>query len=157
MGKWIGLSLCLAVFGTATSALEACQDSVIHLRGDWGEARFAIDVVDTPEDRSQGLMFVESMPRMSGMFFVYENAQTVSFWMKNTLIPLDMIFAGADGVVRRVHANAIPQDETAIPGGTQIQYVLEINGGVAAQLGINEGSEMRHPAISADVASWPCE
>ena len=157
MGKWIGLSLCLAVFGTATSALEACQDDGVYLRGDWGEARFSVDVVDTPQARSQGLMFVESMPRMSGMLFVYEQAQRVSFWMKNTLIPLDMVFAGADGVVHRVHSNAIPHDETAILGGSQIQYVLEINGGMAQQLGIDVGSEMRHPAISANVASWPCE
>ena len=101
-------------------------------------------------------MFVESMPTMTGMLFVYEREQTVSFWMKNTVIPLDMIFADGAGVVQRVHENAIPGDLTGIPGGSNIQFVLEINGGLADQLGIDAGTEMRHPAIPQQTASWAC-
>lgn len=157
MGKWFGLSACLAVVASHAAALEACDEDAVFLRGDWGQARFSVNVVDTPESRSRGLMFVEDMPRMTGMLFVYEREQTVSFWMKNTLIPLDMIFADGAGVVQRVHENAVPHDVTAIPGGTNIQYVLEINGGLSDQLGIDVGSEMRHPSIEGNVASWPCE
>lgn len=157
MGNWIGISAVLALCASGAAALEACDTGTVHLRGDWGEARFSVDVVDTPESRSRGLMFVEDMPRMSGMLFVYDREQTVSFWMKNTLIPLDMVFADGSGTVQRVHENAVPEDLTAIPGGTNIQYVLEINGGLARQLGIGAGSEMRHPAIADDVASWPCD
>jgi uncharacterized membrane protein (UPF0127 family) len=101
-------------------------------------------------------MHVSEMPRMSGMLFVYERPQRVSFWMENTLIPLDMIFADATGTVQRIHANAIPLDRTPIPGGEDIQYVLEINGGMADQLGLSAGDEMRHPSIGQDLASWPC-
>lgn len=116
----------------------------------------AVDVADTPDQRSRGLMFVDDMPTMTGMLFVYEREQTVSFWMKNTLIPLDMVFADGAGVVQRVHENAIPGDLTGIPGGANIQFVLEINGGMADRLGIGVGSEMRHPAIPDEVAVWSC-
>ncbi len=88
------------------------------------------------------------------MLFVYDRERPVSFWMKNTLIPLDMIFADAEGRVVAIHENAIPHDETPIPSGAPSQYVLEINGGLASTLGIEVGSEMQHPAIEA--AAWPC-
>ena len=90
------------------------------------------------------------------MFFVYDRPRIVAFWMKNTRIPLDMIFAGADGRVRKIQENARPFDETAIPGGDDIQFVLEINGGLAGRLGITPGAELRHPAIDSDRAAWPC-
>lgn len=90
------------------------------------------------------------------MLFVYERPQFVSFWMRNTLIPLDMIFMDETGSVRRVHENAVPLDERSIPGGPDIQYVLEINGGLARQLGVGVGSVLRHPSIGAN-AAWPCE
>ncbi len=76
------------------------------------------------------------MAKSAGMLFLYEQPQRAVFWMKNTLIPLDMIFADATGVVRHVHANAIPHDETGIDGGADILAILEINGGLAARLGI---------------------
>jgi uncharacterized membrane protein (UPF0127 family) len=76
--------------------------------------------------------------------------------MRNTLIPLDMIFVRPDGVVQHVHAEAVPLDErTRISGGDGILAVLEINGGLAGRLGIAEGTEMRHPAFGPD-AAWPC-
>ena len=106
--------------------------------------------------RSRGLMHRESMPRSAGMLFVYDKPQPVSFWMRNTLIPLDMIFMDETGVVQRVHDNAVPLDETGIKGGDDIQFVLEINGGLASRLGIVEGAELRHPAIGLN-AAWPCE
>jgi len=139
----------------AGSAAAACASDAVDLRGPWGSARFEVAVADTPEARARGLMFVEAMPASTGMLFVYEAPGPASFWMKNTLIPLDMIFAGADGVVRRVHAEAIPGDLTPIRGGDDILAVLEINGGLAARIGIAAGTEMRHPAFGPD-AAWPC-
>lgn len=156
MGKWSVLSGFLAIVASTAAADPACSDDVVFLRGDWGSARFSVEVVDTPESRGRGLMFVESMPTMSGMLFVYDREQSVSFWMKNTLIPLDMVFADGSGVVQRVHENAVPGDLTSIPGGSNIQFVLEINGGMADRLGIDVGTEMRHPAIPDEIASWAC-
>lgn len=141
----------------AGQAQAACTDETLDLRGPGGVARFHVEIADTPAERNRGLMFRESMASSAGMLFVYERPQDVAFWMKNTLIPLDMIFADATGLVRRVHANAVPGDLTAIPGGADIQFVLEINGGMAKRLGITEGAEMRHPAIEAKNAVWPCE
>lgn len=151
----------IAVAGIALAvspgvALAACSEDRLEIRGDFGTVRFRVAVVDTPEGRAQGLMHVPEMPRMAGMLFVYERPQSVSFWMENTLIPLDMIFADETGVVQRIHENAVPLDRTGIPGGDGIQYVLEINGGMAATLGLEEGDEMRHPAITEGVAAWPC-
>ncbi|WP_416915807.1 MAG: DUF192 domain-containing protein [Roseicyclus sp.] len=144
------------VFVSGGWAQASCSAERLEMRGDFGSVRFRVVVADTPQERAQGLMHVPEMPRMSGMLFVYERPQAVSFWMENTLIPLDMIFADETGVVRRIHENAIPLDRTPIPGGEGIQYVLEINGGMAALLGLGVGDEMRHPAIAQNLAAWPC-
>ncbi len=150
----VALTACLAL-PVAGHAQSACSDDTIWLRGDFGEARFGVAVADTPQERSRGLMFVEQMAASQGMLFVYGSPRPVAFWMKNTLIPLDMLFADSTGTVQRVHENAVPGDLTTIPGGPNIQYVLEINGGMARMLGIGVGAQMRHPAIND--AAWPCE
>ncbi len=138
------------------AAFAACSPDRVDLKGDWGQTRFSVEVADDARERSLGLMHRESMATSAGMLFVYEHPQRVSFWMRNTLIPLDMIFADGAGRVKRIHANAVPLDETGIEGGDGIQYVLEINGGLAERLGITEGSELRHPSIGPDPV-WPCD
>lgn len=150
------LALAVVVLFLPAAALARCAPDAVDLRGDWGQARFAVELADTPRERSRGLMHRESLPRGAGMLFVYDRPQSVSFWMRNTLIPLDIIFLDGTGTVARVHENAVPLDETSIPGGSDIQFVLEINGGLAAQFGIAPGTELRHPAIGDD-AAWPCE
>lgn len=134
----------------AGPVLATCADDKVTIKGDWGQATFTVSVADDAGERAQGLMFVEAMPTLSGMLFVYERPQPVSFWMKNTLIPLDMLFAQADGTIARVHENAVPGDLTPIPGGDDIQFVLEINGGLSARLGIGEGDLMQHPSLGPD-------
>ena len=153
----LGLALAAALPAPPARAEDAaCRDDTVWLRGDFGKARFTVDIADDAAERAQGLMFVESMPSSRGMLFVYPDERPgVAFWMKNTLIPLDIVFADAAGRVVRVHENAIPGDETSLPAGAPVQYVLEINGGLAARLGIGPGAEMRHPAIAG--AAWPCE
>lgn len=91
------------------------------------------------------------------MLFVYDAPSTVSFWMKNTLIPLDMIFLDQHGVVQRVHENAVPGSLESIPGGDNILAVLEVNGGQSRKLGLVEGAQMRHPAFSDTMPAWACE
>jgi len=144
--------LCLV----AVQASADCVRDRVSLRGDWGQAQFRVEVADTPNARSTGLMNREHLDRNAGMLFVYEVPQRVSFWMRNTLIPLDMIFIGPDGIVRRVYENAVPLDETPIPGGPGILAVLEINGGLAGSYGIEPGTEVRHEAFSQG-AVWPCD
>ncbi|SEP12742.1 hypothetical protein SAMN04490248_12729 [Salinihabitans flavidus] len=147
----------LVLAGLSGAASAACAPDEIWVRGDWGQARFRVEVADDAQTRARGLMERAHLPSSAGMLFIYERPQRVAFWMKNTLIPLDMIFADARGVVQRVHDTATPGDETPIEGGAAVQYVLEINGGLAGSLGIAPGSELRHPGIEASDAAWPCE
>lgn len=146
---------CLAACPLIADA--ACRPDQVEFRTETGTARFTVELADDAAERAQGLMFRESLPRSSGMLFLYERPQSVSFWMRNTLIPLDMIFMDEAGRVQSIHANARPEDETPIPGGDNVLTVLEINGGLAARLGIAEGSVMRSPVLDQAGAVWPCD
>lgn len=145
----------ICVFGPG-AVWAACREDVVELRGDWGKARFSIEIADDPEEQAQGLMHRQSMATSAGMLFIYPSEQTASFWMRNTLIPLDMIFVDERGVVQHIHHEARPLDETPIFGGDNILAVLEINGGLSRRLGIVPGSQMRHPAFEAGGAVWSC-
>lgn len=149
------LAFCLSV-PSALWAEAQCQRDKVDLRGDWGSARFSIEIADTPENRATGLMYRQTMAKRAGMLFVYEHPQRVAFWMKNTLIPLDMIFVDQTGVVQRIHENAVPGDLTPIPGGDGILVVLELNAGIVRDYGITVGSQMRHEVFSDISAIWPC-
>jgi len=151
------LVLCLMLgAGMAQAQAASCRDDTVQLRGDWGQARFRVELANTPDTRSRGLMFRESMPTGAGMLFIYDSPQRATFWMRNTLIPLDMIFTDDTGTVQHVHHEAVPGDETTIDGGMGVLTVLEINGGIARAMGIVPGSQMRHPAFDAASAAWPC-
>ena len=149
-------ALALSIAVLAQPALAICADDKVTITGDFGQATFSVEVADDFEERARGLMFVENMPTLAGMLFVYEQPQSVNFWMKNTLIPLDMLFASPTGEILRVHENAIPGDLTPIPGGDGVQMVLEINGGLSARLGIEAGDVMQHPSFGAQAIS-PCD
>ena len=118
---------------------------VIHSRT--GDHRFTVDIAATPEQQERGLMFRRSLGADQGMIFPYDPPQAVSFWMRNTLIPLDIIFIRPDRTIARI-TTAQPLDETPLPSGEPIDGVLEIRGGRAAELGIQPGDVvdwMAHP------------
>lgn len=152
------VAVLVLILGAATAQADTteCRNDRVDLRGDWGQTQFTIELADTPAARGRGLMFRETMPRGAGMLFVYEQPQRASFWMKNTLIPLDMIFVDRTGHVTRVHSGAVPGDLTPIDGGPGVFAVLEINATLAARYGIAPGSELRHPVFSGEAAAWPC-
>ncbi|UXX83906.1 DUF192 domain-containing protein [Roseovarius pelagicus] len=154
IGK-LGLAVVLCL-GAGTVFADECREAQVQLRGDWGQARFTVDVADDEAERAKGLMHRESMPQSVGMLFVYPDERRVGFWMKNTLIPLDMIFIDATGTVKKVHHRAKPHSLSPIMSGNDTRLVLEINGGLAERLGIVAGSEIRHPSVAADRAVWPC-
>ncbi len=155
--RGVSLGLILALLGPM-SAQAACDETTVELRlVNGGAARFSVEVADDPATRAKGLMFREEMARSAGMLFLYERPQRAMFWMKNTLIPLDMIFADATGLVTHVHANAIPHDETGIDGGPNVLAILEINGGLAKKLGITPGAVIRHPGLEQSTAAWACD
>jgi len=130
----------------------ACSDSVATVATDTAKVRFQVELAITAQDKAQGLMHREILPDRAGMLFIYPNPQPVSFWMRNTLIPLDMIFIDDQGRVARVHHNAVPLDETPIYGGDAIKAVLEINAGLAKKYVISDTSMVMHPLISPEFA-----
>jgi uncharacterized membrane protein (UPF0127 family) len=109
------------------------------------ETKFEIDLATNDAERSRGLMFRKQLGALEGMLFDFYQEMQVSFWMKNTLIPLDMVFIAADGTVKHVHANAVPHSIESIHSLYPVRAVLEINGGSAALLGIKPGDTVRHP------------
>ncbi|MCW4114469.1 DUF192 domain-containing protein [Aurantimonas sp. MSK8Z-1] len=115
-----------------------------------GEHRISVEVVDTPQSREVGLMNRESLPADSGMLFVFQENRPVAFWMKNTLIPLDMLFMDPTGKVTHIATNAQPLSLDLVPSGGPATYVLEINGGAAARYGVAVGDRLTHPAIKGD-------
>ncbi len=150
--KHLGAVLCVILAGPAAAN---CSETATTVHGDFGQARFKVAVADDPAERGQGLMFVEEMPLMEGMLFVYERPQAASFWMRNTLIPLDMLFTDETGTIITLHENAVPLDETPIRGGQNVTHVLEINGGLSARLGIKVGDTLQHPSFGNSAAD-PC-
>lgn len=149
------VTLALGLTLLAQPLWAVCQDDKVTVSGDWGQAHFTVEIADDFEERARGLMFVEQMPTLSGMLFVYEQPHRPSFWMQNTLIPLDMLFVAPTGEILSIHENAIPLDTTPIPGGDGVQMVLEINGGLSRRLGINVGDVLQHPSFGAQ-AILPC-
>jgi uncharacterized membrane protein (UPF0127 family) len=113
------------------------------------ELKFDIEMADTEARREHGLMFRKQLGAYEGMLFDFFREQPVSFWMKNTLIPLDMVFIAGDGTVRHVHANATPMSTDTIPSEAAVRGVLEINGGTARMLGIKPGDKVKHPIFGS--------
>ena len=107
--------------------------------------RFTVEVARTAEQQAQGLMNRETLAPDRGMIFPYDTPQPQSFWMKNTLIPLDMIFVRADGSVARIEANTAPLSLDPVASGEPVSAVLELAGGRAAELGITAGAKVEWP------------
>ena len=137
-------------------ATAGCTDSIVEIKSAHAHIRLNVEVADSAEERANGLMHRQSMPYNSGMWFIYETPRTVAFWMRNTLIPLDIIFVDQHGEVQKIHMNALPLDETPIPGGDNIQFVLEVNAGLSERYGLGAGDFIRHPSIKQDPV-WPCQ
>ena len=150
------IAAALATLGAlAQPAWAECAPARVDLRDGDAAARFSVEIARTPEEQARGLMDRPAMATGAGMLFVYDTPRTTAFWMRNTLIPLDMIFVAEDGTVTKIHT-AEPLDETPVPSGGEVVAVLEINGGLAARLGLEEGAEVRSPLLPQDEAAWPC-
>lgn len=110
--------------------------------------RFKVEMAETQPQQAQGLMYRRQLAPDAGMLFIYSKPQVAAFWMKNTFIPLDMLFIAADGRIVHIHPNATPQSEATITTPQLVKAVLEINGGLAARLGIRVGDIARHAAFN---------
>jgi len=113
---------------------------------DAGQREFTIEVADDDRERSAGLMFRTDLDDTHGMLFVFEETRRVAFWMKNTPLPLDLVFIGEDGEVVSV-MNGVPFSTAPIAPDAPVRFVLELNEGTAQKAGIAEGDRVSHPQI----------
>lgn len=134
----------------ALSALAACAagEGQLCVETTSGVHEFQVEIADNDQERAKGLMFRTELGANEGMLFDFQIEKPVSFWMRNTLIPLDMIFAKSDGTIVRIHANARPQDPTPIASGEPVRFVFEIPGGRAKEIGLEAGAKLQHPCIN---------
>lgn len=116
--------------------LEVVSKSGVHV--------FAVEIAANDEQRSRGLMFRKELPGGTGMLFDFHTEQPVSFWMRNTYIPLDMIFIRADGRILRIAENTEPLSEKLVASGGPVRAVLEVIAGTARSLGIAPGDRVAH-------------
>ena len=144
-----GLAACQPTNGAGSnaSALErsaaGLEQVPLTITAANGKAhRFTVEVARTPEQQAQGLMNRESLGPDRGMIFPYDPPVAASFWMKNTLIPLDMIFVRADGIIARIEANTVPLSLDPVAAGEPVAAVLELAGGRSAELGIAPGAKV---------------
>ncbi len=155
MGKFI-LAAFFAFFlfacdnggGNSATAGEGGGDStktIGIISSDGVRHDFKIELAITPPQQEHGLMDRTHMDENAGMLFMFGGEDERAFWMKNTLIPLDMVFIKKDGTIHKVHDSAVPNDLTSIPSDGPVMAVLELNGGIAKKLGIKAGDKAHHP------------
>ncbi len=114
-----------------------------------GPKAIEIEVAETPDQKARGLMFRTSLPDTSGMLFPYPQPQELTMWMKNTFIPLDMVFIKSDGTVHRIEVRTEPMSERVIGSKGDVTAVLELAGGAADRLGLKAGDKVVHPHFGA--------
>ncbi len=124
----------VAPSGLALAPLTISMNGTVH--------RFTVEVARSEEEQEHGLMGRTELAADRGMIFPFARPKFASFWMRNTLIPLDMIFIRADGSIDRIAENTIPQDDTPVVSGGEVASVLELAGGTAARLGIDESARV---------------
>jgi uncharacterized membrane protein (UPF0127 family) len=146
--------LCLAVAASAPAAVPraspqaqaaTARSEPLTIVTKSGPKRFDVEVMRDDASRARGLMFRRTMAPDHGMLFDFEQDQPVTMWMKNTYLPLDMVFIRTDGTVSRIAADTEPLSTAIISSGGPVQAVLELNAGTAAKLGIAPGDRIEHP------------
>jgi uncharacterized protein len=149
-GKWRRLrpaGWALAVLAVVLAACtadvaRAAELQTLEIASKTGVHPFQVEMAITPEEKERGLMYRRELPEGQGMLFDFQFDQNVAFWMKNTYIPLDMLFIRADGRILRIAENTEPLSERNIPSGGPVRAVLEVIGGTAKKLGIAAGDRV---------------
>lgn len=147
----------LALVLLVPAGLAACADetssagaATLVIETASGEHAFDVELADTDAKRQRGLMFREELAADTGMLFDFAPPRRVSMWMRNTPLPLDMLFIAADGRIAHIAANTVPYSEAIITSPMPVAAVFEVNAGTAARLGIAVGDVVRHPLFAPD-------
>jgi hypothetical protein len=130
---------------SAGADLQKFPTSDLTIISATGPHRFKVELAETPAQMTQGLMFRTSLAPDAGMLFDYKQPIAATMWMRNTLIPLDMLFVDAQGRIVNIHERAVPQSLDVIAAAAPVRAVIELNGGTAARLGIAPGDQVVHP------------
>jgi uncharacterized membrane protein (UPF0127 family) len=148
-GRCLIVAALLLLCSTAgrAAALERGPLSIVTAQG---RHELQVELATTPEQRALGLMFRQSLPADAGMLFAYSHEQPISMWMKNTLIPLDMLFIDDKGVIVDIAERAVPGSLAVITASRPARAVLELNGGTASHLAIHRGDRVIHPLFAGD-------
>ena len=151
-GAWARALCLLAALALLIEAGAAAAQSVEPLAIDSAEQRFEfqVEVAATPAERSRGLMYRRHLADERGMLFDFGSIGPASMWMRNTYIPLDMLFIEPDGRIRKIAAETEPLSEEVISSDGPVRAVLELRGGIAGELGIEPGDRIIHPLFSED-------
>jgi hypothetical protein len=130
-------------------ALQPFDRETLAIVSDGNEHRFTVEVARTPAQQSRGLMFRKRMAADAGMLFVHDPPRRAMMWMKNTFIPLDMVFIASDGRIDQIVQRTTPQSLQNIVSDNPVRAVLELNSGTSARLGFKPGDRVIHPAFGA--------
>ena len=145
--KTISISLIFilitVVNANAQSPVEF-KKSTIEIKTNKGDYTFLVELALSPSQKSYGLMYRQSMPENHGMLFIYDKPQVATMWMKNTYIPLDMVFIKSDGIIENIIQRTTPHSLDVLSATNKVRSVLELNAGTISKLGIKAGDEVIH-------------
>ena len=139
---WAMPVLAAALIAFADDCARTAELQTLEIASKTGVHAFQVEMAITPEEKERGLMFRRELLDGHGMLFDFQFDQNVAFWMKNTYIPLDMLFIRGDGRILRIAENTEPLSERNIPSGGPVRAVLEVIGGTAKKLGIAAGDQV---------------
>ncbi|HET6159120.1 MAG TPA: DUF192 domain-containing protein [Dongiaceae bacterium] len=136
--------ICALLVSSAAHAAGLPRDTLLVETAS-SQFRFEVEIADDPGERAEGLMYRQNLADNAGMLFLYPQPQPVEFWMKNTLLSLDIVFVRKDGTIARIAADTTPMSEDRIPSGEPVVAVLEVKAGTMRQLGVAVGDRLRNP------------
>ncbi len=144
--------LVVSILGLSGSQAEdiAFETSEIWVESGSSQYHFFVEIAETRNQRQRGLMFRPDLPQNTGMLFDFGEETQLSMWMKNTFIPLDMLFVNEQGTIHRIVENTTPLSLKTIPGGAPTMVVIEFNAGVTRRLGIRPGDRIIHGIFNAN-------
>jgi uncharacterized membrane protein (UPF0127 family) len=139
--------LAIAVVSVAAASITF-EEAPLTIDAESGQFEFQVEMAVSPEQRGMGLMFREDLAEDHGMLFDFGKPQRASMWMRNTYVPLDMLFIGTDGRITQIAADTRPLSDAVIASREPVRAVLELRAGVTARLGIRPGDRVVHPLFT---------
>ncbi|MEE8445563.1 MAG: DUF192 domain-containing protein [Alphaproteobacteria bacterium] len=149
--RFLGLLVLLFAAGAAAQSPVEFERSKLVIAGESGRHGFDVELALNPDQRARGLMYRRKMAGDAGMLFDFgARPQRATMWMKNTFIPLDMLFIAGDGRIESIVERTVPHSLAVVSSRGPVRAVLELNGGTVARLGIVPGDRVEHPIFSTD-------